>query len=142
VIPDFRSTRRVVRFAPTEADQKLLAALEEVLEHQFYGNFSALCKQALRNFLLPGDDSQILSPIVMQEQILELQDRVAMLEALGDRLGLLSPDSQDSLRPELKVKPIEDEPIEDEPIEDEPIEDEPIEDDPLLSRLALLLEDF
>ncbi len=134
-IPYFSSIRRVVRFAPTETDQQLLQALEEVLETQFHGNFSALCKQALRNFLLPEEEGHLMSPVVMQEQILELQDRVAMLEALGDRLGLPSSEGlSDSMALPIAVKSSVrlEEPM------TEPIEEE----DPLLSRLALLLEDF
>ena len=133
-IPYFSSIRRVVRFSPTETDQQLLQALEEVLETQFHGNFSALCKQALRSFLLPEEESRLMSPVVMQEQILELQDRVAMLEALGDRLGLLSPDGL----PDSRTLPIA---VESSGGVEEPLP-EPIEEDPLLSRLALLLEDF
>jgi hypothetical protein len=75
-----------------------------------------------------------MSPVVMQEQILELQDRVAMLEALGDRLGLLSPDGL----PDSRALPIA---VESSGGVEEPLP-EPIEEDPLLSRLALLLEDF
>ncbi len=133
-IPYFSSIRRVVRFAPTETDQQLLQSMEEVLETQFHGNFSALCKQALRNFLLPEEEGRLMSPVVMREQILELQDRVAMLEALGDRLGLLSPDGL----PDSMALPIA---IESSMGLEEPMP-EPIEEDPLLSRLALLLEDF
>ncbi len=133
-IPYFNSIRRVVRFAPTETDQQLLQALEEVLETQFHGNFSALCKQALRSFLLPEEESRLMSPVVMQEQILELQDRVAMLEALGDRLGLLSPEGL----PDSRALPMA---VESSEGVEEPLT-EPIEEDPLLSRLALLLEDF
>lgn len=109
-----------MRFAQTEADQVLLQAVEEALENQFYGNFSALCKQAIRHFLLTNQNSQVISPIVMQEQIVELQERVARLEAMGDRLIPLEPLTSPS-----------------------PAElPEPTPDDPLLSRLALLLEDF
>ena len=133
-IPYIISIRRVVRFAPTETDQQLLQALEEVLETQFHGNFSALCKQALRIFLLPEEEGRLMSPVVMQEQILELQDRVAMLEALGDRLGLLSPGGL----PDSRTLPIA---VESSGGLEEPLT-EPIEEDPLLSRLALLLEDF
>jgi hypothetical protein len=119
--PHLRSIRRVVRFAQTEADQALLQAVEEALEKQFYGNFSALCKQAIRHFLLPDQASQMISPIVMQEQIIELQERVARLEAMGDR----------PIPPEHLTAPS--------PAE---LPEPPPEIDPLLSRLALLLEDF
>ena len=134
-IPYFNSIRRVVRFAPTETDQQLLQALEEVLETQFHGNFSALCKQALRSFLLPEEQGRLMSPVVMQEQILELQDRVAMLEALGDRLGLLSPDGL----PDSRALPIA---VESPGGVEEPLTEPIEEEDPLLSRVAVLLEDF
>jgi hypothetical protein len=115
-----RSIRRVVRFVQTETDQALLQAVEEALDSQFHGNFSALCKQALRNFLLPDLEGQVISPIAMQGQIVELQERVARLEKMGDRPTPSEPlDSQPSAEPEP-----------------------PSEVDPLLSRLALLLEDF
>jgi hypothetical protein len=110
-----------VRFAQTEADQVLLKAVEQALESQFHGNFSALCKQALRHFLLPDQEGQVVSPMVMQEQIVELQKRVAKLETMGDRLT-----SQE--QPTSPPAPELPEP--------------PLEIDPLLSRLALLLEDF
>jgi hypothetical protein len=118
--PRIRSIRRVVRFVQTGADQALLQAVEEALENQFYGNFSALCKQALRHFLLPDQDGQIISPIVMQGQIVELQERVARLE-MGDR-----PLSSEPLDPQPSAEP----------------DPSPEEVDPLLSRLAFLLEDF
>jgi hypothetical protein len=121
-----RSIRRIVRFAQTEADQALLEAVEAALESQFHGNFSALCKQALRHLLLPEQEGRVISPLVLQEQIVALQERVAVLERMQGRVG---------------------EPI-GEP-EPEPIEAtlaataKPIEAvDPLLSRLAPLLEDF
>ena len=118
--PHLRSIRRIVRFVQTETDQALLQAVEKSLENQFHGNFSALCKQALRHFLLPDPNSQVISPIAMQEQIVELQERVARLERMGDRLP-----SSERLDPQP------------------PVEAElPPGDDPLLSRLALLLEDF
>jgi hypothetical protein len=117
--PRIRSIRRVVRFVQTETDQVLLQAVEEALDSQFHGNFSALCKQALRNFLLPDLEGQVISPIAMQGQIVELQERVARLE-MGDRPTPSEP---------LDLQP---------PAEPEP----PSEVDPLLSRLALLLEDF
>lgn len=120
--PHLRSIRRIVRFVQTETDQALLQAVEKALENQFHGNFSALCKQALRHFLLHDQDGQIISPIAMQEQILELQERVARLEAMGDRPILLEQSEQlvPQSSPEAESPP----------------------EDPLLSRLALLLEDF
>jgi hypothetical protein len=119
--PHIRSVRRVVRFVQTETDQALLQAVEEALESQFHGNFSALCKQALRHFLLPHQNSQVISPIAMQEQIVELQERVARLEAMGDRLA-----PQEQIAPQPPAE----------------LPEPPPEIDPLLSRLALLLEDF
>jgi hypothetical protein len=98
----------------------LLQAVEKALENQFHGNFSALCKQALWHFLLPDQDAQVISPTVMQAQIVELQERVAKLESISDRLTSAEPLSLPSST------------------EAEP----PPEVDPLLSRLALLLEDF
>jgi hypothetical protein len=119
----------VVRFAQTEADRALLQAIEEALEQQFYGNFSALCKQAIRHFLLPDQHSQVISPIVMQEQIVELQARVARLETMGDRLTPLELEPLKQRSAELPEPPVE---------HPEP----PPEIDPLLSRLAPFLEDF
>jgi hypothetical protein len=113
------AVRRVVRFAQTEADQALLQAVETALEQQFHGNFSALCKQALRQFLLLQD--QASTP--MQVQIEALQRQVAQLErGMGDRIQQL-----EQRMDEGRVT--------------EPIEPPP-EVDPLLSRLAPLLEDF
>jgi hypothetical protein len=105
--------RRVVRFAQTEADQTLLQAVEAALERQFHGNFSALCKQALRQFLLPNQE-RVVSPMTMQAEIEALQERVARLEReMGER-------------GEPAIERTESAP----------------EVDPLLSRLAPLLEDF
>ncbi len=135
--PRIRSIRRIVRFVQTGADQALLQAVEEALESQFHGNFSALCKQALRHFLLPDQDGRLISPIVMQEQIAELQERVARLEKMGDRLSLLELErlQQRSAEPQLPAESPEPSP--------EPPEPEPLEIiDPLLSRLAPFLEDF
>jgi len=70
--------------------------------------------------LLPDQDGQVISPIVMQEQIVELQERVARLEMMSDR-------------------PTPPEPLTHPPA---PIPEPPPEVDPLLNRLALLLEDF
>ena len=123
--------RRVVQFVQTGADQALLQAVEEALESQFHGNFSALCKQALRYFLLPDQEGQVVSPIVMQEQIAELQERVARLEMMGDRLGLLELERLKQRSAELLEPPVE--------FPEPPPEPEI---DPLLSRLAPLLEDF
>lgn len=120
-----RSIRRVVQFAQTEADQLLLQAIEEALENQFYGNFSALCKQAIRHFLLPDRTDLVISPLVMQEQIIELQQRVATLERMGDRLTSLEDNS--ALSTDLSSTEIP---------------ESSLEVDPLLSRLAELLEDF
>lgn len=118
--PHITSSRRVVRFVQTATDQALLQAVEKALENQFHGNFSALCKQALRHFLLPDPNNQIISPVALQEQIVELQERVARLEIRGDR--------------PIPVEQLDPPP----PTEFEPSP----EVDPLLSRLALLLEDF
>jgi hypothetical protein len=119
-----RSIRRVVRFAQTDVDQALLQAVEEALESQFHGNFSALCKQALRHLLLPEQEGRVISPLVLQEQIVALQQRVAVLESLGDRVERLE---QGRSGEESVVEPTP-----------EPV----TEVDPLLSRLAPLLEDF
>lgn len=121
--PHLRSIRRIVRFVQTETDQALLQAVEKALENQFHGNFSALCKQSLRHFLLPDQDGQVISPIVMQEQIVELQERVARLEMMSDRPTLPEQSRQHDPQPSTEAEP-------------------PPEVDPLLSRLALLLEDF
>jgi hypothetical protein len=112
------AVRRVVRFAQTEADQALLQAVETALEQQFHGNFSALCKQALRQFLLPDQ-----APPPMQTQFEALQRQVAQLEReMGDRIQQLEQRMDEG----RMVEPIE----------------PPPEVDPLLSRLAPLLEDF
>jgi hypothetical protein len=122
--PYVRSIRRVVRFAQTDADKALLQAVEEALESQFHGNFSALCKQALRHLLLPEQEGRVISPLMLQEQIVALQQRVAVLEALGDRVA--------ALEQERSIQE-----------SDEGVEPTPeAEVDPLLSRLAPLLEDF
>lgn len=123
------SIRRVVRFVPTETDQALLQAVENALESQFHGNFSALCKQALRHFLLPEQDSQVVSPVVMQGQIAELQERVARLELMGDRLTLLEGNSSSTDLSSTDLSSTK-------------LPESPPEVDPLLSRLAGLLEDF
>jgi hypothetical protein len=120
-----RSIRRVVRFAQTDADQALLQAVEEALESQFHGNFSALCKQALRHLLLPEQEGRVISPLVLQEQIVALQQRVAVLELLGDRVAALEQGQGRSGESAVESTP-------------EPV----AEVDPLLSRLAPLLEDF
>ncbi|NJR39206.1 MAG: hypothetical protein HC781_10705 [Leptolyngbyaceae cyanobacterium CSU_1_4] len=122
--PHLRSIRRVVRFVPTETDQALLQAVENALESQFHGNFSALCKQALRHFLLPDQADQVISPVVMQGQIVELQERVARLEAMSDRLTSPEPHSLST------------------DFSSNELPEPPLEVDPLLSRLAELLEDF
>jgi hypothetical protein len=111
--------RRVVRFAQTEADQALLQAVETALEQQFHGNFSALCKQALQQFLLPD---QVHDSATLQAQIKALQQQVAQLEqGMGDRISQLE---QRLAGQEIgAIEP-------------------PPEVDPLLSRLAPLLEDF
>lgn len=114
-----------MQFAQTEADQLLLQAIEEALENQFYGNFSDLCKQAIRHFLLPDRTDLVISPLVMQEQIIELQQRVATLERMGDRLTSLEDNS--ALSTDLSSTEIP---------------ESSLEVDPLLSRLAELLEDF
>jgi hypothetical protein len=128
-----RSIRRIVRFAQTEADQALLEAVEAALESQFHGNFSALCKQALRHLLLPEQEGRVISPLVLQEQIVALQKRVAVLEGMGDRLEALEKGRSG------------------EPIGEQETEAEATlavsakqreEVDPLLSRLAPFLEDF
>jgi hypothetical protein len=115
--------RRVVRFAPTEADQALLEAVEAALAGQFHGNFSALCKQALRQLLLPGQ-AEVAEPVPaqVQAQLLELQARLARLEQGTEaRLVLLEQRLGQAVEPEPEPEP---------------------EIDPLLSRLAPLLEDF
>jgi hypothetical protein len=128
--PYVRSIRRVVRFAQTDADKALLQAVEEALESQFHGNFSALCKQALRHLLLPEQEGRVISPLMLQEQIVALQQRVAVLEALGDRGGALEQGRAASQIPPGSA-------------EADVIEPTPeAEVDPLLSRLAPFLEDF
>jgi hypothetical protein len=64
---------------------------------------------------------------VMQEQLMELQERVARLEAMGDRLERLE-------QGQLQGRSIEE--------ASKPIEHFEPEADPLLSRLAPFLEDF
>jgi hypothetical protein len=120
--------RRVVRFAQTEADQALLQAVETALEQQFHGNFSALCKQALRQFLLPEQSQAPMSQTAatMQAQIEALQQQVARVERqMGDRIQRLEQREAgavaEACAPERTEEP---------------------EVDPLLSRLAPLLEDF
>ncbi|MCU0569409.1 MAG: hypothetical protein MUF49_22885 [Oculatellaceae cyanobacterium Prado106] len=144
--------RRVVRFAQTEADQTLLQAVEVALESQFHGNFSALCKQALRSFLLPESaPNPGAATTTLQQQIVELQIQVARLEGqmaaqqansitflvekfegMGDRLqhleSLQHPKNQGQ-SPSTHADP---------PPEPDPVP----EVDPLLSRLAPFLEDF
>ena len=68
---------RTVKFAPTEADQLLLEAIDQKLIEQSIG-FSDLCKQALQQFLQSSDPEAPSSGL--QQQILDLQLQVARIE--------------------------------------------------------------
>lgn len=138
---------RTVKFASTEADQVLLAAIEAALSSQTYASFSELCKQALRQLLLDPPATDALSSL--QQQLLAVQLQVAKLEGfaevwqacpigrieqqlgqLSDRLAQLESQKEDSA-PEHLDSP-----------EDLDLPAPIAEPDPLLSRLAPLLEDF
>jgi hypothetical protein len=139
---------KVVRFAPTEADQALLNVIEQTLAAKSYRSFSDLCKQALRQFLQPPETTQLtLLFTALQQQVTDLQIQMATLKqevevrdgcpigAIEQRLAHLS-DRLDQLEPKTDTT---------EPLDASLSASSPSPDtaaDPLLSRLAPLLEEF
>ncbi|HEY9697092.1 MAG TPA: hypothetical protein V6D10_07505 [Trichocoleus sp.] len=135
---------RMVRFTATEADQRLLSAIDRTLETQVDGSFSDLCKQALQHYLSlrdipPGDVPQSYSGwIVLQQQVITMQLQLThfaqqqqaaseplisvkqQIQALGDRLTQLEQQVESGVSTPPSIAEV----------------------DPLLSRLAPLLEDF
>jgi Arc/MetJ-type ribon-helix-helix transcriptional regulator len=112
--PKPNSKPTLVKFASTEADQRLLRAVDHLLETGSYASFSDLCKAALRLMLFspsvaPSGSSSDQSLEELRQQVQQLAERLTQLEA---KLG------------------------------EPPAEDPVPAVDPLLSRLAPLLEDF
>lgn len=145
MIPNLQKFSRVVRFSPEEADQVLLASIAKALEKQPHRSFSDLCKQALRQFLLPTEETPTASLMAMQQQILELQLQLARLQGeatVKQQLGQLC-DRLDSLEGKLRL---EESPLTESlsinQAEIAPSAAIEAELDPILRRLVPLLEDF
>ncbi|WP_416666623.1 hypothetical protein [Egbenema bharatensis] len=148
---------QMIRFTASEADQMLLKAVEQAMKGGEYESFSALCKQALRKFLLDQDASPPPSDPELQNQMATLQRQMARLEGAIEMQRSMSlrqleqkmvqleqqvvqqvaqvADRLDNLESRINLQPVELSSAEASP----PPTPEP---DPLLDRLAPLLEDF
>lgn len=159
---------QVVRFTHSEADQVLLQAVSTALKDGTYDSFSALCKQALRSFLLPEHSSSSALTVAsaspqfasaesltaLKQQMTTLQLQMARLEgaiAMQKSMSLKALEQQ-MLQMEQQVvqqvaqladrlDQLESQTSADSPDLLDP-EPEPPPVDPLLDRLVPLLEDF
>jgi TolA-binding protein len=134
---------RTVKFAQTEADQVLLEAIEKALQSQSYSSFSDLCKQALRQLLLPAESAPGAAVMNLQQQLNALQIQVAKLEGAAHLwqscpIGRLE---QHLTEVTHRVEQLEAGAVSSSSAQPDPVA-APEAIDPLLSRLAPLLEDF
>jgi hypothetical protein len=158
---------QIVRFTHSEADQALLQAVSMALKDGAYDSFSALCKQALRSFLIPEDSSNASTAAsastqlasvdrvaALQQQITTMQIQMARLEgaiAMQKAMSLKALEQQMLQMEQQMVQQVAQlgdrlEQLESNIGADFPehlgSEPEPPPIDPLLDRLVPLLEDF
>ena len=134
---------RMVRFTSTDADQRLLSAIDRALETQVNGTFSDLCKQALQHYLFSIEPPVSIEPpanpgwILLQQQMIALQ---LQLTALTQQRS--TPEPTAAIEKQIQI--LNDRLAQVEQQLENPLSTNAtrVEADPLLSRLAPLLEDF
>lgn len=129
-----KSIRKSVSFDDSDGDRALLDAIAQALTGQLDTqpqSFSDLCKQALRQYLLSREPTaSVMLFMELQQQIAQLQGRVATLEAAS--AALIPSDSAASVSPTHELSEA-----------GSPQTDDETEDpDPVLDRLGPLLDDF